>query len=174
MNPEHRAYLARATILTLLMVILPSVCGGALPTLDTAQKHALVEAYRAGNHYGIGLLFAAVVMQESTACMHAGTSSAHAYGCAQIRESAVIAVTGAPLPAWELLDPTMQDENMAIGARYLDLCLQRFGYPAGIGCYYVGPDAGAKLGRKRLSRLPYTKAVLANMKMLEQLPQSEE
>lgn len=142
--------------------------------LTYAQKQALILAYRAGNHYGIGLLYAAIIWQESKLCKFTLGDHGRAHGCAQLHESAVKAVTGVMLSSWELTDPDTQELNLAIGARYLDLCLQRFGYPAGIAAYNMGIPRAAKMGRVRLSRLPYTKAVLANMKQLQLLPQSED
>lgn len=166
--------LGSSALIVLALAISPT---SALPkpvTLSSAQKQALVVAYRLGAHYGIGLVFAAVVWQESSLCKLARESKAHAHGCAQVRESAVIAVTGSPLPPWQLDNPALQDENMAIGARYLDLCLQRFGWPDGIGCYYLGPDAAAKVGHRRLVTFWYTVDVLDKLKQLRQLPLSED
>ncbi len=142
--------------------------------LSFKQRRDLVLAYRAGAHYSLGLPFAAIVWQESSACANAVESSAGAYGCAQVKEVAAKAVTGFKIPTWDLADPDLQDENMAIGARYLDLCMQRVGWPAGIGCYYVGIRAAIKLGKRRLVKLRYTQDVLARMAALRHLPWSED
>lgn len=152
----------------------PPVAIGSAISLTQSQRDALVAAYRAGAHYGLGLPFAAIVWQESSVCANAVESSAGAYGCAQVREVAVRAVTGRTLPPWELGDPNLKDVNMAIGAAYLSLCVSKFGWPAGAGCYYVGVGAAAHMGRPALTKLPYTQSVLRRMAALEKLPQSED
>ena len=167
-----------ATLPLLIALFTSSAVSAAQPPsfsvshLSRAQKEALVMAYRAGNQYGLGLPFAAVVFQESSACANAVESSKGAYGCAQVREIAARAVAGVAVPVWDLANPDLQDENMAIGARYLDLCMRRMGWPAGIGCYYVGLSAAVKMGKRRLDRLPYTREVLAKMRKLRNLPES--
>ncbi len=139
-------------------------------TLSSAEAHALVRAYRAGDHYGIGFIFAAIVWEESTFCVRMHGDHGRAYGCSQIHESAAEAVSGVKIPPWMLDDRNLDDFNLALGARYLDLCLRRFGYPAGIGCYHVGiPEAGA-MGKRALSRLPYTQLVLARIRRLHRIP----
>lgn len=158
----------------LLAALFFSTAYAATPTLTRAQKQALVAAWHAGYHYGLPDTFAAVVFVESSACRDAVESSAHAYGCSQVKQEAVKAVTGIHIPAWQLLDPALQDENMAIGAKYLSLCIQRFGYPEGIACYYQGPSAASKKTRAQLRHFWYTRAVLAALVWIKQLPTSEE
>lgn len=188
MNPKWREYLAWCALLALWIVVLLSsrVVRGGAPALNTMQKQALVEAYRAGDHYQLGLEFSAIVYVESRLCANAVRSAAGALGCAQVKPVAAEAVSGMRLPAWQLSDPNMRDVNMAIGARYLDLCLQRFGWPIGAGCYEQGIPRTRILQRKgcfraRAERIKpcrevrrYMAAVLAAMKWLKNLPGSGE
>ena len=145
-----------------------------LASLTLVQKRSLVEAYRLGDHYGLGLPFAAIVFMESSACTESTGDDGHAYGCSQVHESAVYQVVGAKLPKWELHDSALNDVNMAIGARYLDLCVNRYGWPAGAGCYNIGLTKARVLGAKELAERDYTKCVIQTMQVLEKLPISDD
>lgn len=153
------------------------VCSGAIaggrhqdhPALTQAQKQIMVEAWQAGYHVGLPLAFTAVVYVESKFRCRPGDHGL-ARGCAQLHAVAVRAATGMNIPAWQYDLPTVEDVDLAIGARYFAQCIQRWGWPAGIAAYNTGPTIAAKLGRKRLAELPYTRAVLAAMVWLRKVP----
>lgn len=142
------------------------------PALSRAQMQAMVVAWRAGYHYGFPDTFAALVYIESSECKNAVKSSAGALGCAQVLPTTATEIAGTKIPDWQLSAPSFKYENMALGAKYLDLCFAKFGWPAGIGCYKYGLHT--KLNRSQLSRLRYTRAVLDAVKWIRNLPNSEQ
>ena len=158
--------------LALTAVIVVTTPGA--PSLSSPQRQALVEAYRAGYHVGLPLTFMAIVYVESSLCQRDTGDDGLAFGCSQVHASAAYAATGMRIPAWMLTDPNFNDVNMAVGAKYLSMCMARFGWPAGIGCYQQGIPHSYALGRWRLNTLPYTRRVLAAMQWLKQLPISED
>lgn len=144
------------------------------PLLSYSQKLALVEAWRAGYHVGLPLAFTAVVYVESSLCQAGDGDGGLAFGCSQVHEDATYEATGIRIPRSMLSDPNLRELNMAVGAQYLAVCVDKFGWPAGIGCYTTGiPRARAK-GRKYLCGLRYTQSVLAATKWLRELQQTEE
>lgn len=166
--------LGSSALIVLALAISPT---SALPkpvTLSYSQKHALVIAYRMGAHYGLPLTFAAIIYVESSACKSMTGDHGLAHGCSQIHESAAFVASGVRIPAWQLDAPELQDENMALGAHYLALCVQRFGWPAGIDCFNTGLHKAAGMSRHTLARAHYTHAVLAAMEWLKQLPLSDD
>lgn len=172
MNPKWREYLMWLALLALWTVVLVAsrAAWGAPPALSYAQKEALIEAWRAGYHVGLPLAFAAVVFIESSGCQSGAGDGGLAFGCSQVHEAAAYAATGIRIPPAMLSDPNLRELNMAIGARYLEICVQRFGWPAGIGCYTTGIPRAKTKGRKYLSGLHYTHAVLAAMAWMRELP----
>lgn len=160
-----------ALCLVLLLISAP-FARAAPPRLSNSQKTALVEAWRAGYHVGLPLAFTAIIYVESKACADAHRSSKGALGCAQVLPTTANAVAHTDIPEWQLGSQAFTTENMAIGAHYLQECMDKFGWPAGIGCYDYGLHT--TLTRAQLSHLNYTRAVLAAMKWLRQLPLSED
>ena len=140
-----------------------------VPILSYPQKQALAQAWHAGYHVGLPLAFMAIVYVESSGCKHVHGDNGLAFGCSQVHASAAYAATGAHIPAWMLSDSNLRALNMAVGARYLQMCIDRFGWPAGAACYNQGLHT--KLSRRALSHLSYTRRVLAAMKWLRQLPE---
>lgn len=133
----------------------------------------MVEAWQAGYHVGLPLAFTAVVYVESKFRCRPGDHGL-ARGCAQLHAVAVRAATGMNIPAWQYDLPTVEDVDLAIGAQYLADCVERFGWPAGAGCYNEGLTNSLKLGRARLAGLPYTHAVLAAMAWLREVAVSDD
>ena len=127
--------------------------------LSASQRQVMAEAWRAGYHVGLPIIYTAVVYVESGFRCQTGDHG-RAHGCAQLHQSAVKAVVGHELPAWRYTGSGFTEVGLAIGAQYLRMCMNRFGYPAGIGCYNQGLTRSLRLGKYRLSRLPYTRAVL--------------
>ena len=140
--------------------------------LTHSQKLALAEAWHAGYHIGLPLAFTAIVYVESSGCKHVHGDNGLAFGCSQVHEAAAYAATGVHIPPWILSDPDLRAINMAVGAKYLQLCIDRFGWPAGAACYNQGLHT--RLSRRALSHLRYTKRVLAAMVWLKNLPMSKE
>lgn len=169
-RPEHDTLLGIALlVIGLALLVAARIAWGATPELTPAQKQVMVEAYQAGYHVQLPLAFTAVVYVESQFRCRAGDHGL-AKGCAQLHPVAVRAATGMNIPAWEYDLPAVEDVDLAIGAQYFAQCIQRWGWPAGIGVYNVGPTIAAKLGRRRLAELPYTRAVLAAMVWLREVP----
>lgn len=144
-----------------------------VPILSYPQKQALAQAWHAGYHVGLPLAFMAIVYVESSGCQTGAGDGGLAFGCSQVHEDAAYEATGIRIPPWMLADPNLRALNMAIGARYLEICVQRFGWPAGAGCYNTGIPKAARLGPARLSKLAYTRRVLAAMAWLKQLPEDD-
>lgn len=165
----------RQLLLTLCLVLLlisAPFARAAPPRLSNSQKTALVEAWHAGYHVGLPLAFTAIVYVESSGCKNVHGDNGLAFGCSQVHEAAAYAATGVHIPAWVLSDPDLRALNMAVGAKYLQMCIDRFGWPAGAACYNHGLHT--RLSRHALSHLRYTKRVLAAMVWLRNLPISEE
>lgn len=142
------------------------------PVLSYSQRQALSEAWHAGYHVGLPLAFTAIVYVESSGCKNVHGDNGLAFGCSQVHEAAAYAATGVHIPPWILSDPDLRALNMAVGAKYLQLCIDRFGWPAGAACYNQGLHT--RLSHHALVHLRYTKRVLAAMKWLRHLPRSEE
>ena len=142
------------------------------PRLTYSQNQALAAAWHAGYHVGLPLAFTAIVYVESSGCKNVHGDNGLAFGCSQVHEAAAYAATGFHIPAWVLSDPDLRALNMAVGARYLQMCIDSYHWPAGIGCYKQGLHT--KLSRRALSHLSYTRRVLAAMVWLRNLPMSED
>lgn len=162
----------RSKLILLFTLLLLGLQANARPALTLAQKQALAEAWHAGYHVGLPLAFTSIVYVESSGCAQVDGDNGLAFGCSQVHAGAAYAATGVHIPAWILSDSNLRTLNMAVGARYLQMCIDRFGWPAGIGCYNQGLHT--RLNRHALSHLRYTKRVLAAMKWLRNLPMSEE
>lgn len=162
----------RGQAFLLLMLLWLGLAASARPPLTLAQKEALAEAWHAGYHVGLPLTFAAIVYVESKACADAHKSAKGAVGCAQVMPATANEVAQVTIPEWQLSSSDFTDENLGIGAHYLQECMLKFGWPAGIGCYDYGLHT--KLTRRQLAHARYTRAVLAAMKWLRNLPQSDD
>lgn len=177
----------RSKLILLFALFLLGLQANAQPALTLAQKQALAQAWHAGYHVGLPLAFTAIVYVESSGCVKVQGDTGIAFGCSQVQVRTAYKVTGAHIPAWMLSDPNLSAVNMAIGARYLQLCVDRFGWPLGAGCYEQGIPRTRILQRKgcfreRLKRVPkacrevrrYMASVLAAMVWLRNLPMSED
>lgn len=162
----------RSKLILLFALLLLGLQANARPVLTLAQKQALAEAWHAGYHVGLPLAFTAIVYVESSGCKNVHGDNGLAFGCSQIHEAAAYAATGIHIPQWILSDPDLRALNMAVGAKYLQLCIDRFGWPAGAACYNQGLHT--QLSQRALSHLAYTRRVLAAMKWLRNVPVSEE
>lgn len=173
-RPEHDTLLGIALLLIgIVLLVFARMAWGKAPELTPAQKQIMVEAYQAGYHVGLPLAFTAVVYVESDFRCRTGDHGL-ARGCAQIHAVAVRAATGMDIPVWQYDLPPLEDVDLAIGAQYFAQCIQRWGWPAGIGAYNQGETNSLRLGRKRLANLPYTRAVLAAMVWLREVPEDIE
>ena len=159
----------RSKIILLFALLLLGLQANARPLLTLAHKQALAQAWDAGYHVGLPLAFTAIVYVESSGCKNVHGDKGLAFGCSQVHEAAAYAATGAHIPAWMLSDSNLRALNMAVGARYLQMCIDRFGWPAGAACYNQGLHT--RLSHHALVHLRYTKRVLAAMKWLRQLPE---
>lgn len=148
-----------AILIILPVWLAPQPAESASLAFTPEQQDAMRMAYDAGYHYGFPVLFQALVWVESKDCRVTGPSRKGAVGCAQILPHTADGIAGAHIPVWILTDPSQTAINMALGAKYLDLCLRKFGFPAGVGCYERG--LYTHMSARRLGRTPYTRAVLA-------------
>ena len=176
----------RSKLILQFALFLLGLQANAQPALTLAQKQALAQAWHAGYHVGLPLAFTAIVYVESSGCVKVQGDTGIAFGCSQVQVRTAYKVTGAHIPAWMLSDPNLSAVNMAIGARYLQLCVDRFGWPIGAGCYEQGIPRTRILQRKgcfrvRAERIKpcrevrrYMASVIAAMKWLRHLPMSEE
>lgn len=180
MNQKWRDYLMLILFCVFLLLIATvwsiayckPVVSAIAPPLSTHQKQALVVAWQAGYHVGLPLVFTAVVYVESSLCRDVGHHAAK--GCAQIQHPAATVAAGFNIPVWRYTGDVDRDVNMALGARYLALCMDRFGWPGGLACYRLGPAGAAALTARERDRLPYTRAVLAAMRWLREVPSSDD
>lgn len=134
---------------------------------SAAQSRALVNAYRVGQRYGLGIVLAAIVWQESSACERLIGDDGAGLGCAQMHLSAARHVTGTKVSAWALI----HDRRLALrlAARFLQECVSRYGLEGGIGCYHLGLARARALPRPALAQSPYVLQVLAKVRVLERL-----
>ena len=184
--PRPEVPRVRGQSFLLFALLLLGLQANARPTLTLSQKQALAEAWHAGYHVGLPLAFTAIVYVESSGCAHVQSDAGIAFGCSQVQVRTAYKVTGAHIPPWMLSNPNLRTVNMAIGARYLQMCVDRFGWPVGAGCYEQGIPRTRILQRKgcfrvRVERIKpcrevrrYMASVLAAMIWLRNLPMSEE
>jgi hypothetical protein len=145
--------------------------GAALALVLTAQQvKALNQAYNEGSLYGIGRYTQAVILTESSACMHKTGDDGNSFGCGQLQVATARKVCRCKVTAKQLIrdDKT----NMRITAQFLSECFHQF-YPdtsRALVCYNSGAPAASKATANQVRQSRYVRKVKAYLRQLQQIP----
>lgn len=138
--------------------------------LSAAQVFNLNMAYNEGSYYGIGRTFQAVVLVESSACLHKRGDDNTSLGCSQLKLDTARKVCRCNISKRALLGSNAT--NLRIGAQYLANCFNQF-WPdeqRALICYNEGPYRAAKASVNQVSKSQYVAKVKSYLKLLQQLP----
>jgi Transglycosylase SLT domain len=144
----------------------------ALLILTASQVTALNQAYSEGSLYGIGRYFQAVILVESSACIHKLGDDRTSLGCSQLKLSTARKVCRCKLGPSRL---TNQNQlNLRIGAQFLADCFARFypNIPRALICYNAGEPKAATLTDSEIAQSKYVAKVKAYLRQLQQIPVS--
>ncbi len=170
-----RHLVAVAVYLGALFALCAAIWMSAAPGTHAANLHlshqqevAIIEAYRLG-----GLRFAAIILQESSACafLH-GKLDPRAFGCGQLHQSTADGVAGTHVSRWMLVHDW--DLNLELAAHELKRCTAMFGPFGGITCYKFGIPASQGLTPQFLGNSHYLHTIERRMRELQKLPVSED
>lgn len=141
----------------------------ALLILTGAQIQALNIAFDEGSYYGIGKTFMAVVLVESSACVHTVGDDGRSWGCSQLQVYTARQTCSCNVSAKRLR--TDKQSNLRIGAQFLSRCFNQF-WPdtrRSIYCYNAGIPAASKASASQIKISHYVDRVLKAEKQLAQV-----
>lgn len=138
--------------------------------LSNAQVTCLNLSYNYGEPYGLGKTFRAVVLVESSGCLHESGDKGKSVGASQIQ-----VYTARQTCACDVDEEQLRGSrtlNLSIGAKFLARCFNQF-WPdrnRALYCYSAGIPAASKATARQVMRSRYVKKVLEAEHALEQLP----
>ncbi len=146
---------------------------GAL-VLTALQIHNLNIAYDEGMKYGIPKYTQAIILTESSACIHKVGDDGRSLGCGQLQVATARKVCRCIIGPKELA--RNDERNIQIGAQYLSQCFLKF-WPdrdRAILCYNLGPYKAATLTNSEVAHSKYVARVKAWLKVLKDIPVSHD
>lgn len=142
--------------------------------LSQAQVASLNMAYTYGEHYGLAKTFQAVVLVESSGCLHESGDKGASLGCSQIQVYTARQTCGCEVTERDLLDN--REWNLSIGAKFLSRCFDKF-WPdrnRAIYCFNRGIPAASKATNREVNKSQYVQKVLRAESQLESLRKDTE
>lgn len=151
------------------------ILGAALGLyLSAAQVHWLNVAYDEGQKYGLPHYTQAIILVESSACLHKRGDDGRSLGCGQLQINTADKMCGCKLGPTRLATENVL--NIKLTARFLSACFERF-WPdknRAISCYNVGPFVAAKLTNRSVAKSRYVARVLKALSELAHVRQTED
>ena len=151
------------------------IAGAALGlVLTAAQIHWLNVAYDEGAKYGIPRYTQAVVLAESSACLHLRGDDGRSWGCGQLQVQTARSVCGCKFTARVLENEN--GSNLRLTAQYLSACFKRF-WPdkeRALYCYNAGIPSASKASARQVRQSRYVKRVEMFVKQLQKIPVSHD
>lgn len=149
--------------------------GAALAlVLSASQIHWLNVAYDEGSYYGLQRYTQAIILVESSACLHKRGDDGRSFGCGQLQVATARLVCKCTVSANQLRSDS--ELNIRISTAYLNECFIRFWPDRGraILCYNIGIPNATKASASQVSKSRYVKRVLSYLKALQAIPESIE
>lgn len=138
--------------------------------LSAAQAHWLTVAYNEGSKYGLPKYTQAIILVESSACIHRRGDDNTSLGCGQLKLSTARKVCGCKVTASTL--EYSNRINLRLAARFVSQCFVRF-WPdidRATLCYNIGIPAASKASANQVQRSRYVRKVKAFLRQLQQIP----
>lgn len=150
------------------------IAGAALGLiLAASQVRALNVAYEEGSPYGLGRYLQAVVLVESSACLHKSGDDHKSHGCGQLKVATAQKICRCRISARAL--ESEDGTNLRISAAYLAECFRRFRDPArALLAYNAGIPSASKASARQVRQSRYVKRVEMFVKQLQKIPVSVE
>lgn len=142
--------------------------------LTQAQANWLTVAYDEGSKYGLPKYTQAIILVESSACLHRSGDDHKSLGCGQLQLSTARKTCRCKINS-SILEKD-NGRNIKITAHFLSDCFVRF-WPdrnRAILCYNVGPFVAAKLTNRAVAKSRYVARVLKDLSELAHVRQTED
>lgn len=142
--------------------------------LTASQARCLSIAYNYGSIYGIPRTYMAVILVESSACVHNLGDDGKSLGPAQIQILTARQTCGCEVSRDRLR--TDRNYNLKAGAAFLSRCINKFwpDYRRGLLCYNVGIPAASKATDSAVRNSRYVHKIESAVRALEGVKQNHE
>lgn len=138
--------------------------------LNKSQVHWLNEAKSEGDLYGLGTYFQAIILVESSACLHKRGDDGRSFGCSQLSIATAHKICRCKPGPKRLANEN--NFNLRIGAQFLVQCFNRF-WPdrqRATVCFNRGEPKAAALTSSQVKSDKYVAKVHYYLKLLKAVP----
>lgn len=142
--------------------------------LTAYQVNALNIAYNEGQKYGIPIYIQAIILTESSACLHRRGDDGNSFGCGQLQIRTAKTICRCKITRDSLTNNN--SANIRISAAFLNQCFLRF-WPdrnRALLCYNLGTFKAATLTNHQVTKSKYVARVLYWVRRLHEIKVSYE
>lgn len=137
--------------------------------LTAYQVNALNIAYNEGQKYGIPTYTQAIILTESSACLHKRGDDGKSWGCGQLQVETARTICKCKITANALFKES--DSNIRISAQFLSECFNSF-WPdtrRSLYCYQRGIPKAARASDSQVKHSKYVARVLYWVRRLREI-----